>query len=209
MVLTATHAFADNLATLDVFLKNTKSASADFTQTVLSSTKSSTDGKTIQKSAVSEGFFAFQKPEKFIFQYKKPTEQVIVADGKILWTYDSELNQVSSQKQAAVFMSSPAGLLASANSIKELEKEYVLQNDGQAESLEWIQATPKNKEAAISLIKIGLQKKANGVVLAKLLIQDNFGKNSSLVFHNFQTNPNLKASQFQFTIPKNAEVYQQ
>jgi outer membrane lipoprotein carrier protein len=202
-------AWADNLNTLDLFLKNTKVASADFVQTVVSPGKSGADGKSIQKSVVSNGYFAFKRPQQFIFQYKKPSEQLIVADGKTLWTYDSELNQVSSQKQAAVLSNSPAGLIASASSIKGLEKDYILQNDGNTDGLDWIIATPKNKEGAISRFKIGLKTSSNGVALVQLQIQDNFGKNSSLVFNNFQINPGLKPDTFTFTPPKNAEVYQQ
>ncbi len=209
LCLGANLAWADNLNTLDLFLKNTKVASADFIQTAVSPGKSSADGKSIQKSAVSSGYFAFKRPQQFVFQYKKPSEQLIVADGKTLWTYDSELNQVSSQKQAAVLSNSPAGLIASASSIKALEKDYVLQNDGNTDGLDWIIATPKNKEGAISRIKIGLKTGSNGVALVQLQIQDNFGKNSSLVFNNFQINPNLKSDTFTFTPPKNAEVYQQ
>lgn len=202
-------AWADNLNTLDLFLKNTQTASADFTQTVVSPGKSTEGGKSIQKTAVSTGYFAFSKSQKFVFQYKKPSEQLIVADGKTLWTYDAELNQVSSQKQAAVLNNSPAGLIASASSIKALEKDYVLKNDVNTDALDWVIATPKNKEGAISQVKIGLKKSGNSIELSQLQIQDNFGKNSSLVFNNFKINPSLKPDSFVFTPPKNAEVYQQ
>ena len=64
LCLGANLAWADNLNTLDLFLKNTKLASADFVQTAVSPGKSSADGKPIQKSAVSSGYFAFKRPDR-------------------------------------------------------------------------------------------------------------------------------------------------
>ena len=43
----------------------------------------------------STGTFEFQRPNRFRFDYRKPFEQTIVADGQTLWLYDVDLNQVT------------------------------------------------------------------------------------------------------------------
>ena len=43
----------------------------------------------------SSGTFEFQRPNRFRFDYSKPFEQTIVADGETLWLYDKDLNQVT------------------------------------------------------------------------------------------------------------------
>src|SRR5436853_58053 len=52
-----------------------------------------------------------------------PFEQTIVADGKTLWLYDADLNQVTQRPQAQALGSTPAAILASANDLKALSAD--------------------------------------------------------------------------------------
>ena len=79
-------------------MKNAQAGKADFTQSVTSPPKSGQEART----KVSSGSFEFQRPGKFRFNYTKPFEQLIVADGKTLWLYDADLNQVTERAQAQV-----------------------------------------------------------------------------------------------------------
>ena len=88
-------AHADGLATLDSYIKNSKSGQATFTQTVTNVNKKGT-------ARQSSGTFSFKRPGQFRFDYTKPFKQTIVADGKTLWMYDAGLNQVTQRSQAQV-----------------------------------------------------------------------------------------------------------
>ena len=80
---------ADGLQSLEQFIKNAQAGEASFTQTVTSPAK---EGQA-QRVKKSSGSFAFQRPGKFKFVYKKPFDQTIVADGSTLTMFDADLNQ--------------------------------------------------------------------------------------------------------------------
>ncbi|MEY4676259.1 MAG: hypothetical protein RLZZ470_766, partial [Pseudomonadota bacterium] len=115
-------AHADSLDSLSLFLKQTKSLRADFVQVVTAPAK---EGRPT-KPKTSSGSFAFVRPTVFRFDYTKPYVQNIVADGRQLWLYDADLNQVTVRSQAQALGSSPAGLIASANDLETLRKEFEL-----------------------------------------------------------------------------------
>src|SRR5919112_1736894 len=101
-------AHAGPLESLESFIRGAKSGRAEFTQVI---TAPARDGQAA-KTKTSSGTFEFQRPNRFRFEYRKPFEQTIVADGQTLWLYDADLRQVTSRKQAQVLAQTPAALIA-------------------------------------------------------------------------------------------------
>ena len=197
-------ALADSMDTLASFLKNTKSGRADFTQVVTPPAKA---GQTVSRSKTSSGEFAFIRPARFRFDYLKPFPQVIVADGQTLWLYDADLEQVTARKQAQALGSTPAALIATAVDVASLQKEFSLEAQADADGLQWVQATPKNRESTIQSVRLGMRVEGAQVGLAKLEIFDAMGQRSVLSFERFEVNPaNLGAAQFNFVTPKGVSV---
>ena len=197
-------ACASSLDTLEIFLKSTKSGRADFTQVVTPPAKAA---QTTVRSKTSTGQFSFVRPTRFRFDYLKPFPQVIVADGQTLWLYDADLEQVTARKQAQTLSSTPAALVATAVDLVTLQKEFNLEAQTDAEGLQWVQATPKNRESTIQSVRIGLRSDGSQVSLGKLEIFDAMGQRSVLSFERFEVNPvNLGAAQFNFVTPKGVSV---
>lgn len=195
---------ASSLDTLATFLKSTQSGRADFTQVVTSPLKS---GQTVARKKTSTGQFSFIRPTRFRFDYLKPFPQVIVADGQTLWLYDSDLEQVTARKQAQTLGSTPAALVATAVDLSALQKEFTLEAQADADGLQWVQATPKNRESTLQSVRLGLRAEGAHVSLAKLEIDDAMGQRSVLSFDHFEINPaNLGAAQFNFVTPKGVSV---
>ena len=94
----------DAVERLRAFVRDTRSGQAQFTQTV-----TSPDG---QRRRTSSGEFAFARPDRFRFVYRKPFEQTLVSDGRKVWLHDPDLNQVSSRALGQALASTPAALLA-------------------------------------------------------------------------------------------------
>jgi outer membrane lipoprotein carrier protein len=186
---------------LESFIKTATSGRAEFTQVVTAPPK---DGQ-VARSKTSSGTFAFSRPGRFSFLYKKPFEQTIVADGQTLWLYDADLNQVTQRQQADALGSTPAALIASAPNLAALEKDFVLQAAASKDGLQWIQATPRAKEGQLQSVRIGLR----GDKLAALEIQDSFGQRSVLTFSKLEVNPSLSVETFQFKPPAGADVIKQ
>lgn len=172
------------------FVQSTQSARADFTQTV-------TDAK--GKSATpSKGVLQFQRPGKFRWVYEKPA-QVIVGDGKNVWLFDQDLNQVTIRKLDAAFSSTPAALLAGR---AEIDAAFTLVAGGQSDALVWVNAEPKQKDAGIEKIRMGFA----GETLQVMELADAFGNTTRIVLSKFERNAKIDASSFSFTPPKGADV---
>ncbi len=194
---------ASSVDTLAQFLKNTHSGRADFQQVVTSPSKA---GQPV-RSKQSAGSFAFMRPAKFRFEYQKPFPQLIVADGQTLWLYDTDLAQVTARKQSQALNSTPAALIATATDLAAFQKDFTLQAQPDADGLQWVQATPNNKESTLSQVRLGLSVSGQQVALAKLDILDAMGQRSVLTFERFEVNPSgLTAASFNFVPPKGVDM---
>jgi len=189
------------LDALDAFIKSAKSGRASFTQVV---TAPSRDGQPA-RTKTSSGTFEFQRPSKFRFDYQKPFEQVIVADGQTLWLYDVDLNQVTSRSQNLVLGSTPAAVIASAPNLAALSRNFNLEAAPDKDGLQWAVATPKDREGQLNSMRVGLR----GNELVKLEIVDGFGQRSVITFEKMEINAAIPAERFQFKPPQGASVVKQ
>jgi outer membrane lipoprotein carrier protein len=179
------------------FVATAKSAKGEFIQRQVKMM----DG-TLKTSNAASGIFIFERPGKFIWDYQKPYEQLLQADGENLYIYDKDLNQVTIKKLGNALGSSPAAILFGSN---DLEKNFTLRDAGTRGGLEWLEATPKSKDTTFDRIGIGLK---DGVPQA-MELKDSFGQTSELTFPKFEKNPPLSKTQFKFTVPKGADVLRQ
>lgn len=182
---------ADPLETLRDFTRDAKTGRANFSQTV-----SAPDGL---KKKTSSGSFEFARPDRFRFSYTKPFEQQIVADGRKVWLYDLDLNQVTVRAMSQALGATPASLLAGG----AMDKDFELINAQPKDGLDWVQATPRQKEGAtVQTLRIGFR----GKTLAALEIVDAFGQRSLLQFSAVELNPKLADETFRFVPPKGVDV---
>lgn len=194
-------AMADGMGSLEAFMKDAQAGKAQFTQTVTAPGRDGQPGR----SKTSSGEFQFQRPGKFSFNYTKPFEQLIVADGKTLWMLDKDLNQVTQRPQAQVLGTTPAAILASATDLNGLRKDFKLSDAPDADGMEWVLATPKASDSQLRQVRVGF---AAGK-LAALEILDSFGQQSLIRFSQLQVLPSLPANTFHFTAPAGADVLRQ
>lgn len=190
-MLLASAAQADSIERFKSFLRSSQSARADFEQKVYGR-----GGKLTQES---KGSFVLLRPGRFRWTYAKPVDQVIVGDGERVWIYDRDLNQVTVRRLSKALGSTPAALLAGAS---EIEAAFELSDAGQRDGLEWLEATPKEREAGFERIRMGF---GTGGVQAMELV-DHFGQTTVLRFHNLQRNPKVDPAEFRFEPPKGADV---
>jgi outer membrane lipoprotein carrier protein len=192
---------AGGMEALENFVKSARSGRADFTQVV---TAPAREGQAT-RSKTSSGTFEFSRPNRFRFEYRKPFQQTIVADGQTLWLYDADLNQVTARKQDQVLGSTPAALIAAAPDLGALRRDFQLEAAPDKDGLQWAQATPKAREGQLNQVRIGFR----GNDLAVLEILDSFGQRSVMTFDKLQLNVPPSAEAFQFKPPKGADVVRQ
>ena len=182
---------AGGVERLKDFVAGAQTAEADFSQTVADKT-----GRVTQQAS---GRMAFARPGKFRWDYSKPYEQVIVGDGVKLWLYDADLEQVTVKPLGDVIAGTPAALLAGDNAI---EKYFAMKDAGQGGGLEWLEATPKNKDTTFERIRMGFK----GDTLVQMELFDHFGQRTTLKLSRMVRNPAIPASRFTFTPPKGADI---
>jgi outer membrane lipoprotein carrier protein len=186
-------AHADAVDALRAFVRDVKGGRSDFTQTV-----TSPDGL---KKKVSTGTFAFSRPNRFRFDYLKPYPQTIVSDGQKVWFHDPDLNQVTTRALGKALGATPAALLAG----QSLERDFELKADAPHDGLEWVLATPRQKDGTIQWLKAGFR----GKTLAAVEIADSFGQHSLLAFPQLVVDAAIPAASFQFSVPAGADLSEQ
>ena len=115
-------AMADGVTSLRDFFNNTSTMRAQFSQVV-----NDNKGRKVQEV---EGTMQLQRPNKFRWDYKKPYEQQIVSDGKQVFLFDTELQQVTIRDLSKTLGSSPAAMLAGGEAVEKnfslKAKQYAL-----------------------------------------------------------------------------------
>jgi outer membrane lipoprotein carrier protein len=187
----ASSAFADGVSSLREFYKNTDSMRAKFHQVV-------NDNKNRKIQEV-EGSMQLQRPNKFRWDYNKPYEQQIVSDGKQVFLYDIDLQQVTMRDLSKAIGSSPAAMLAGGDAV---EKSFTLKNAVRKDGLSWVLALPKDKDSGFDRVLLGFK----GENLRKMEMYDSFNHATLITFDDVERNPTLNLETFLFTPPKGVDV---
>jgi len=191
IVSAASIAHAGSVDSLRVFVRESQSARAQFSQTVID--------RNGRATSLASGVMAFSRPGKFRWTYEKPYAQLIVGDGAKLWIYDKDLNQVTVRKLDEALGSSPAALLAGNN---EIERFFNLSEAGNRDGLEWLEAAPKSSDTMFAAVRMGF----SGSTLKQMELKDSFGQTTIIRFDKLERNPKFSADQFKFAPPKGADV---
>jgi outer membrane lipoprotein carrier protein len=178
---------------LERFLTATKSFQAEFSQSTFSPNS--------REARRARGSVALAKPDKFRWEVSEPYAQLVVGDGKQVWLFDPELEQVTRRKMDAALSASPAALLVGK---RDILSQFELAEEGKAdaEGIAWVSARPRDKES-FERIRVGFH--ANGR-LAGMEFLDAFGQTTAFRFHRFQQNLRLPDSLFSFVPPEGADV---
>jgi chaperone LolA len=173
------------------YLANLRTFQAEFTQTVFTANN---DEK--QKS---QGSIAVKSPDNFYLEYNKPYKLIYVADGRKLWSYDADLEQVVVKRQKGLLIDTPAMLLGNP---KDLTLSYKIEKTGMSDGWLWFDLIPKKENSNFEKVSLAFE---NGQLIA-MEMQDSFGQTTRLEFSNVVKNPVLASNQFSFTPPKGVDV---
>jgi outer membrane lipoprotein carrier protein len=194
-------AHADGLQDLERFLREVGAGHADFTQVVTTPAREA-DGAGRARTRTSSGRFEFLRPGRFRFDYDRPFEQTIVADGQTLWLYDADLNQVTARPQQAALGQTPAALIAADGDLQALRRVFELQAEPMgADGIAWVRAIPRAPDGTVQQVRVGFR---DGQ-LVRLEIVDSLGQTSVLTFTGWRLG-GVAAERFRYTPPAGADV---
>lgn len=185
---------ADGVQQLRDFMRSVDGLTARFEQTLSS-------GDRLQTMR-SSGILMLRRPNLFRWDYLEPERQQIIADGRQVWLYDQELEQVSVQTQDKALQGTPAMLLTSGET---LEHYFELREAGQRDGMQWVQLTPLTDDGQFSRIMLAFRDRE----LRVMEMADKFGQITRLDFQDIDHNPELEDSLFRFERPDNVDLYNQ
>lgn len=185
---------ADSAAAQDLanLLENFQSMKANFEQVIYDQKQ-----RPLQKNV---GNMALKRPNKFRWEVKRPTPQLLLTDGSHFWIYDIDLEQATQQKADSHNSSSPASLLS--GSVNDLEKRFNVSYVKKSGNGKWFKLVPADQDDMFQWVELGFE---NGQ-LSGMRLSDKLGALSSFTFSNVQINPQLSADLFVFKAPKGVEL---
>lgn len=191
-VLLAGNAFAGARDDLKSFTTGLKGLDGQFSQQVY-------DAKGKLKET-SSGRVALSAPRLFRWEYAKPYPQLIVADGKKVWVYDPDLQQVTVREQGSEEQNSPLSALIDP---AKLDQQFNVKESGTVDGLQWLTLTPKSEgEASFQSARLGFGKGG----LSRMEVLDAVGQNTKISFSGWKRNPAFAATTFKYTPGKGVDI---
>lgn len=177
---------------LNAFTQGLKGLDGQFTQQVFDP-----QGKLKESSS---GQVALSAPRLFRWEYVKPYPQLIVADGKKVWVYDQDLQQVTVRPQGVEEHNNPLSALIDPS---KLDAQFNVKDAGARDGLNWLQLMPKKEgDASFRSALLGFGKGG----LVRMQVVDALGQKTDIGFSGWKRNPAFSRDKFKYTPPKGVDV---
>jgi outer membrane lipoprotein carrier protein len=162
-------------------------------------------GKMMKGGPKGEGKVYFKKKGMMRWDYEVPNQKII-SDGRSLWFYRPDDNQVMVSEISKDFLEkTPLAFLAGEG---DLRRDFNLINFNESVSPKEdhyvVELAPKEPQAGLSRLSLTVDRKSYQVLQADVI--DAMGNVTRTRFLNIKTNVNLPDSLFHFAIPPGAEV---
>lgn len=178
-------------ARMDAFFAGLESLQGEFKQTV-----HGPRGELIEESF---GTLAVQRPGRFRLDYQRPHEQLYVGDGRRLWAYDKDLEQVTVRPQEGGLDDTPALLLAQPGRVRD---SFEVRGAGERNGMQWVELRPRGAEGGFESVRLGFR----GDALRVMELRDGFGQTTRLEFTRLARNTRLATDVFRFEPPPGVDV---
>lgn len=153
-------------------------------------------GNKVQES---KGTVWIKRPGLFRWEYTDPYPQTIVGDGRQIWIYDPELEQVTVKKESNAVGKAPALVLSGK---QPLNKNFVVTEVQRSDGYDWVSLVPKKEDSDFSEISVAFKKNT----LAILELKDKLGQKTSIHFIGLKVNSDIDKNRFKFRMPPNTDI---
>ena len=185
------NADSDGQALIESFLRDIQTLSGRFEQSLIDA-----DNQVVEESS---GTLEIQRPGQFRWAYVEPYEQLLIADGLNVWSYDVDLAQVTVKPQAEVLSSTPALLLGgSPDALDQFDYVGSFTDRGTV----WVRLRPRNRESGFNKVELGF----NDGELTRMLFSDNLEQTTLIALFDVSLNDNIDADRFRFDPPEDVDI---
>jgi len=176
---------------LDRFLDEVDTLEARFEQELFTA-----DGRLAERQS---GTLVLERPSRFRWYYSEPFEQLVVADGKNVWIYDVELEQVTVTPLDDSAASSPAMLLSGDQAVREGFTVVDEITDGELKS---VLLEPELEGTDFRSVLIGF----DGLTPRRLELVDGLGQITEIELFDVALNGEIDDDVFRFDPPRGVDV---
>ena len=193
MLLVPVAAFAaDSVARVEAYLSSLRTLSAAFVQVV--------QDKQGQVTERATGQLSLSRPDRFRWDYQQPYAQTIVADGKKLWLYDPDLEQVTVRLLEQGLGATPAMLLSGSGKVGDAFTAGPVE---QQKAWTWYRLVPKQKGSDFERVSLAFDARNE---LAAMELVDKLGQTTTIQFAQLKRGGVLDEALFRFVPPPGADV---
>ncbi len=193
MVAAEADAYPDDKAKalLERFVNDIQTLQGRFEQSLIDA-----DQQLVEESS---GTLEIQRPGQFRWVYTEPYEQVLVADGSNVWSYDVDLAQVTVKPQAEVLSNTPAALLGgSPDALEQFDYIGSFIDRGTV----WVTLRPKDRDNGFAKVELGF----NDGKLSRMLFSDNLEQTTLIALFDVSLNLEIDADHFEFNPPDDVDI---
>lgn len=181
----------DGLRLVEHFLNEVVTLSGRFEQQLVDA-----DDIVVEESS---GTLQVQRPGQFRWSYIHPYQQILVADGLNIWSYDVDLEQVTVKGQSDALGGTPAELLGGSSDALD-DFDYL--GSSTDRGTVWVSLKPKNTDSGFHKVELGF----SGDDLTRMLFTDNLEQTTLVALFDVSFNESIDAQQFEFIPPSGVDV---
>lgn len=165
-------------------------------------------GGALRRQAVERGTVLVKKPGRMRWDYVEPERKAFVADGRRLYMYvPADKQVVVSDIPAEDQASTPILFLAGKGNLSRDFTVTTTTVAGAAEDTVAIRLVPRRRERDYEWLALVVDRAS--LAIRMLVAGDSQGGTSTFTFSDMRENVGLADSQFNFTIPRGADVIRQ
>lgn len=181
----------DGARLVEEFLNDITTLQSRFEQSLLDG-----DGEVLERTS---GTLEINRPGQFRWSYTTPYEQLLLADGLNIWSYDVDLAQVTVKPQQEALANTPALLLGgSKDAMQQFNNEGSFVEAGTT----WVQLSPKNTDSGFLRVELGFKDDR----LSRMVFRDNLEQTTLVALYDVAINVPFEADRFDFQPPDGVDV---
>lgn len=150
----------------------------------------------------SSGTMALLRPGHFRWQTQDPLAQLLIADGRHLWIYDVDLEQVTVKKQDKALDGAAGLFLSGYNDTLARDFDVTVNIEG---NKNYFDLHAKSSKTNFQRVKLMFE----GEALTGIELFDQLGQDTDVHLDHIKLNPELVKTLFEFKIPKGVDVVEQ
>jgi len=176
--------------------------SYDATVDFVADFRQETEVKTLGRSLKASGKLSFKRPGKMLWNYETPKGQFVLADGKHLFFYQPDQNQVIKSPLKNAFRGDiPLSFLLGLGNLK---KDFNATLKASDENQNVLRLEPKGEAGGYSEILLGVSKSSSDILWVS--VRDAASNLTTLRFSAMRKSVGINDSLFQLQIPNGADV---